>query len=205
VGLERVHNWVAHGSVRSCGIVKVWGAISNSSNHIDSFFSRLRPWRIPALAWRQGVKPDITFHDLCHETIERSAANCHQLRDTGAFLLAIQCPLNGFNPAAFLELGSEASVRPSLYRPLLAFLKPCIPRIVYFEFTQGANDKQQMVPPGGGEISPTSSMPGNYETCIGHLMDASDDHAPGKRSRVSTSFISPECAKSDIHCSSGLL
>jgi hypothetical protein len=32
--------------------------------------------------------------------------------------LAIHCPLDGLNPAAFLEPGSEASVRPSLYRSI---------------------------------------------------------------------------------------
>ena len=41
------------------------------------------------------MESDVSFHDLGHETVQRPTASSHELKDSGAFLLRIERPLNG--------------------------------------------------------------------------------------------------------------
>src|ERR1700683_3913820 len=65
------------------------------SHYINQFFSSFHLGRVLALVGGQDVEEDVSFHALRHKTIQRPTASSHELKDSGAFLLRVERPLNG--------------------------------------------------------------------------------------------------------------
>ena len=65
------------------------------SHYINQFFGSFHLGRVVAVVGGQHVEEDVSFHDLGHETIQRPTASSHELKDSGAFLLRVERPLNG--------------------------------------------------------------------------------------------------------------
>src|ERR1700683_961813 len=65
------------------------------AHDINQFLGSFHLGRVLAVVGGQDVEEDVSFHDLGHKTIQRPTASSHELKDSGAFLLRVERPLNG--------------------------------------------------------------------------------------------------------------
>ena len=89
------------------------------SNYIDQFFGSLCLGRVLAAVGERTWKSDVSLHDFGHQTIQRPTAGSHELKDTGAFLLGVERPLDG------VDLPTNASNT----RQKLFFVFACVSHI----------------------------------------------------------------------------